>query len=117
MREVSTRRLAVIQGIMPRSLRPTSSDGWAACLARSALKPTWPALFSSTQSLANAPLWNARNPVWTAHVPAVSAWEDDSHGALQRYYASVEATSVETMSLKTVVATSVETTSLKTTSL
>ena len=54
---LSTRRLAVIQGIMPRSLRPTSSAGWAACLARIALKPTWPALFSSTQSLANAPLW------------------------------------------------------------
>src|SRR6202041_3095243 len=50
---VSTSLFFEIQGIMARSLAPTSSIWWESPSARVALKEAWPALFSSTQSRAN----------------------------------------------------------------
>src|SRR5882757_4430293 len=50
---LSTSAPFLIQGIMSRSLAPTSSMGWAASLARVALNEVWLTLFSSIQSRAN----------------------------------------------------------------
>src|SRR5258707_14749044 len=54
---LSTRAPFLIQGIMSRSLTPTSSIGWAASLALVALNEVWLTLFSSIQSRANFPDW------------------------------------------------------------
>src|SRR5882762_5577999 len=53
----STIARALIQGIMARSLAPTSSIGCAAILARMALNEVWLTRFSSIQSLTNLPDW------------------------------------------------------------
>src|ERR1700731_3231523 len=54
---LSTSAPFLIQGIMSRSLAPTSSIGCAASLARVALNEVWLTLFSSIQSRANLPDW------------------------------------------------------------
>src|ERR1700744_4890410 len=54
---LSTSAPFLIQGILSRSLGPTSSIGWDASLARVALNEVWLTLFSSIQSRANLPLW------------------------------------------------------------
>src|SRR3984957_16571489 len=54
---LSTSAPFLIQGIMSRSLAPTSSIGWVASLARVALNEVWLTLFSSIQSRANLPPW------------------------------------------------------------
>src|SRR5207237_8323928 len=54
---LSTSAPFLIQGIMSRSLAPTSSIGCSASLARVALNEVWLTLFSSIQSRANLPDW------------------------------------------------------------
>src|SRR5690606_25154692 len=69
---LSTRRFWPIHGIMARSFSPTSSIGWAAALARVALKEVWLTLFSSIQLRVKMPDWmSARTRFISALVSAV----------------------------------------------
>src|SRR6516165_5496198 len=71
--DLSTSAPFLIQGIMSRSLAPTSSIGCAASLARVALNEVWLTLFSSIQSRANLPPWmSARTRFISALVSAVT---------------------------------------------
>src|SRR5271157_6605624 len=56
-RSLSTSLFLPIQGIIARSLAPTSSIGWALARARIALKEVWLTRFSSIQSRVNLPDW------------------------------------------------------------
>src|SRR6478752_2870635 len=70
---LSTSAPFLIQGIMSRSLAPTSSIGCSASLARVALNEVWLTLFSSLQLRANLPPWmSARTRFISALVSAVT---------------------------------------------